>query len=712
MFISDLPITSRKQDKLGRVSFSEQVARAILQYRNKESVVLGLYGAWGSGKTSIINMVVESLEDGNTQERPIICRFNPWNYSDQNQLISQFFKQLSLSLGKKDKSKELKNAAKRLDLYAKLIEPLQYVPLATLPVVLLQKICGWFSSSYRGKGHKTLEELKSELDDVLEKQNQKIVVIIDDIDRLNNTEIRQIFQLIKSLGDFKNTIYLLAFDMDVVCKALSKVQEGNGYDYLAKVVQIPFNVPSASKFEINRLFCESLDEIIKDYPQDKFDQQYWRNIFHGGLKHFFDSIRNVNRFINIFRFKYFILKQEVNIIDLIGISAIEVFLPDLYLKIRDSKNLFVQTQTDYSHRVDQGGTLKKEIDEMIEENAPSYLIDETKSILTELFPKIRSVYGGSLFGDSYNTKWRKEGRICSEDNFDIFFQLCVPSGQISKSEIEGIISESKSYEELYKTFDLLNEQGRISEFLERLLDYSGELPQDKIQNIITVLMDQGDRYPKDEKVMLGFDNISRISRIGYFFTKDLRDKNKCYEILRNAISATENSIHTIIDAIVFLGWEHGKGTKEAPKPEEERRIDEKQLKELEKLACQKIENLAKEGNLKKHRDLIRILHAWEAWAGEQTVKEYIQKLIKTEDGLIDFITKFPSEVRSQSMGDYGYRTENRINIKNVEHFVKLDEIVPKLRSIKQSDKFNDLKDTEQKAIDLFLDTIDGKVKDL
>lgn len=311
-----------------------------------------------------------------------------------------------------------------------------------------------------------------------------------------------------------------------------------------------------------------------------------------------------------------------------------------------------------------------------------------------------------------STKWRKEGRICSEDNFDIFFQLGVPSGQISKSEIEGIISESKNYEELYKTFDLLNEQGRISEFLERLLDYSGELPQDKIQNIITVLMDQGDRYPKDEKVMLGFDNISRISRIGYFFTKDLRDKNKCYEIFRNAISATENSIHTIIDAIVFLGWEHGKGTKETPKPEEERRIDEKQLKELEKLACQKIENLAKEGNLIKHRDLIRILHAWEAWFGEQTVKEYIKKLIKTEDGLIDFITKFPSEVRSQGMGDYGYRTENRINIKNVEHFVKLDEIVPKLRSIKQSDKFNDLKDTEQKAIDLFLDTIDGKVKDL
>jgi len=712
MFISDLPITSKKQDKLGRVSFTEQVARAILQYKNKESVVLGLYGAWGSGKTSIINMIVESLKDSDSQDRQVICRFNPWNYSDQNQLISQFFKQLSLSLGKKDKSEELKNASKRLDLYAKLIEPLQYVPPATLPVVILKKICEWFSALYRERGLKTLGELKSELNNLLEKQNQKIVVIIDDIDRLNNTEIRQIFQLVKSLCDFKNTIYLLAFDMDVVCKALSKVQEGNGYDYLAKVVQIPFNVPSASKFEIHRLLCDSIDEIIKDYPQDQFDQRYWQNIFHSGLKQFFDSIRGVNRFINIFRFKYFLLKEEVNIIDLIGISVIEVFLPDMYLKIRDNKNLFVQTQIEDSHRVDQGETLKKEIDAMIEENAQSHLVGKTKSLLTELFPKLKSVYSGPLFGASYSSQWRKEGRICSEDNFDIFFQLSIPAGRVSKSEIEKIISKSKDYEKVYEAFKLLNEQGRISEALERLLDYSSEFSTDKIQNIITALMDQGDRYPKDAKIMLGFDNISRISRIGYFFTKDLHDKDKCYEIFKNAISATENSIHTIIYAIIFLGWEHGKGTKEGPKPDEERRVSEKQLEELEKLACNKIDKWAKEGRLIKHQDLVKVLYVWENWAGKEIVAGYVKNSIEADEGLIDFITKFPSEVRSRGMDDYGYRTEYRINLKNVEHFVKLDDIVPRVRNVKKSDKFNTLQETEQKAIELFLDTVDGKIKDL
>jgi len=712
MFISDLPITSKKQDKLSRVSFAEKVARAVLQYKDKESVVLGLYGVWGSGKTSIINMVVESLRDSDFQNRPIICRFNPWNYSDQNQLISQFFKQLSLSLCKKDKSEELRDAAKRLDLYAKIVEPLQYVLPATFPAVLLKKICEWCSSFYQKKSQKTLEELKSELNNLLEKQNQKIVVIIDDIDRLNNTEIRQIFQLVKSLGDFKNTVYLLAFDMNVVCKALSKVQEGNGVDYLAKVVQIPFSVPSASIFEIHKLLCASLDEIIKDYPQDRFDQQYWQNIFHGGLKHFFDSIRGINRFINIFRFKYFLLKEEVNIIDLIGISVIEVFLPDLYLKIRDNKNLFVQTQIDYSHRVDQGGTLKKEIDAMVEENTPSYLVDKTKNLLTELFPKLRSVYNKISYGSDYQSIWRKEGRICSEDNFDTFFQLNIPAGRISKSEIERIIGKSNNLESFSKELDRLIKENKITEFLERMEDYTDSVPQDNIQTIISSLMDKGDSFPSGDETFLGFDNNIRIIRINYQLLKRFDNQAERFQILKTAIENTKNSIHTIEHEVAIRGQEHGKRTsKDDAEQEENRLIDKSQLQELENITCDKIRKWAKDGRLLKHKNLFQILYSWEYWGNKKEVENFIKNSTASDEDLVEFVSKMPHQIKSKSNGYYGYRTEYYISLENVEHFVKLDEIVPRLRSIKQSSRFNDLQDTEQKAINLFLDTVDGKIKD-
>lgn len=501
--------------------------------------------------------------------------------------------------------------------------------------------------------------------------------------------------------------------MDVVRKALSKVQEGNGYDYLAKVVQIPFNVPSASIFEIHKLLCINLNEIIKDYPEDQFDQRYWQNIFQSGLKQFFYSIRNVNRFINIFRFKYFLLKQEVNIIDLISISVIEVFMPDMYLKIRDNKNLFVQTQIDYSHRVDQGGTLKKEIDEMIEENAPSYLIDETKSILTELFPKLKSVYDGPLFGESYSTKWRKEGRICSEDNFNTFFQLSIPAGRISKSELERIMGKSNKLDSFNKELDRLIEESKVTEFLERMEDYSDSVPKDNVQTIISSLMDKGDSFREDNETFLGFDNNMRVMRITYQLLKRFDSQNNRFQILKNAIENAENSLHTIEHEVAIQGQEHGKRTsKDETEPEGNRLIERSQLEKLEEIACDKIRKWAKDGRLLKHKNLFAILYSWEFWGGEEEVKKFITDSIANNKGLVEFVAKTPHRIKSQGMGDYGYRTENRINIKNVEHFVKLDEIVPKLRSIKQSDKFNDLKDTEQKAIDIFLDTIDGKVKDL
>ena len=106
MFKSDQPITSHKEDILNRHSFSQSLGKAILSYKDKNSVVIGLFGAWGSGKTSIVNMSLEYVAHASNSlpmgERPIVLRFNPWNFSDQNQLISQFFKQLSSVLKHKD----------------------------------------------------------------------------------------------------------------------------------------------------------------------------------------------------------------------------------------------------------------------------------------------------------------------------------------------------------------------------------------------------------------------------------------------------------------------------------------------------------------------------------------------------------------------------------------------------------------------------------
>lgn len=75
--------------------------------------------------------------------------------------------------------------------------------------------------------------------------------MIDDIDRLNCEQIRQIFQLVSSVAKFPNTAYLLVFYKDIVTKALRKVQEGNGEEYLHKVIQMPIQIPDVKEIRTN-----------------------------------------------------------------------------------------------------------------------------------------------------------------------------------------------------------------------------------------------------------------------------------------------------------------------------------------------------------------------------------------------------------------------------------------------------------------------------
>jgi len=99
LFLPDQPIKSDSQDALGRKRFAHSLSDTILAHKDPNSLVIGLYGDWGSGKTSLLNLILENIERPEASDKPVIVKFNPWNFSDQNQLISQFFHQLNSTLG-------------------------------------------------------------------------------------------------------------------------------------------------------------------------------------------------------------------------------------------------------------------------------------------------------------------------------------------------------------------------------------------------------------------------------------------------------------------------------------------------------------------------------------------------------------------------------------------------------------------------------------
>src|SRR3990167_203743 len=248
MFDADRPIITSSQDRLNRTTFAKYLARSILDHQNPESFVIGLYGGWGVGKTSVINMMIEELKFAGSNmlddEKPIILNFSPWSYSGQNQLIYSFFRRLSSTLRQVPELKNGKRIIHLLELYVSFFTH-QAVPKS------LRTHSSWFSrlifrrnnEVYGWESGRDLTLVKAELNELLRQQKHKIVIVIDNVSRLYPVEIKQIFQIVKSMGDYTNTTYLLSFDKTQIIQALNLVEPGSGHEFIEKIIQLPFEVP-------------------------------------------------------------------------------------------------------------------------------------------------------------------------------------------------------------------------------------------------------------------------------------------------------------------------------------------------------------------------------------------------------------------------------------------------------------------------------------
>lgn len=120
MFIFDKPIMNSEEDLLGRTSFSKKLGESIQSWTEKESLVIALYGKWGSGKSSVINLAKEHIKKSSRGNKPTIIDFNPWLFSESNNITQHFFEEVAKELEIKFESKKDKKIADKLRLYANL----------------------------------------------------------------------------------------------------------------------------------------------------------------------------------------------------------------------------------------------------------------------------------------------------------------------------------------------------------------------------------------------------------------------------------------------------------------------------------------------------------------------------------------------------------------------------------------------------------------
>lgn len=108
-FHADVPISADAEDVLGTGAFADRLVRPLLDAPGGPSLVVGLYGAWGQGKSSVLNLLAARLRAtaaeqtlpgaGGATTQGIVVRFNPWLYGDVAALLYAFFETLAAEIG-------------------------------------------------------------------------------------------------------------------------------------------------------------------------------------------------------------------------------------------------------------------------------------------------------------------------------------------------------------------------------------------------------------------------------------------------------------------------------------------------------------------------------------------------------------------------------------------------------------------------------------
>lgn len=472
MLSPDLPIAKLEEDGLNRGSFAESLAKTLVQYSFPSSLTIGLYGEWGSGKTSLLNMVFENVE--RIDDGVVVLRFNPWLCSDPKQLVTQFFKQMATAI--KLKKRAADKAWELIDQYADILGATSVIPVAGEIVAAFTKVLTKKAEEETKERTNDLQESKNQIIKKLKDEKIKIIVSIDDIDRLSEEEIVAVFQLVKSLADFPNTIYVLAFDYDVVVRALGKVQHGDGKEYLEKIVQVPFEIPAPNIDDIHEALFSKLNRILGDIPEEDWDKETWVELFQQGIKNYIRSIRDVIRYTNVFSLKYELLKNETSVVDLLGLTCLQVFEPTVYSKLPSYKDILCGERRSFSHERQKETEEKVEraINRIAPDDGSVTDLEATKNILGTLFPGIKTNMGW-LYGVERGYSHRDSiirNSIAAPECFDRYFALTLENGAIPTATVRRMVFESSESELAEETMQVYRE-GKIVRLLEAIEAYAG-----------------------------------------------------------------------------------------------------------------------------------------------------------------------------------------------------------------------------------------------
>jgi len=384
--ITDKPITTLNQDLLKVEKYSLALSNFII--RSDTPITIGLQGEWGTGKTSLMSLLLEDFNDKN-----IACSWvNTWEYSlfrNANETtpgvlrgMLEKLKESCKSRGiwtlKDDTEEKFKSAARFLGGLANQI-------VAKQTGINVKGAADGIGSNQNSSAE--VAEIKALITDLIsdlinDPKNpiEKVVFFVDDLDRIPPGDAVEVLEALKNIFDIPNCVFILAIDYDIVVKGLESKfgpktdeNEREFRSFFDKIIQVPFSMPIGT-YDIENFLVEKLKDLGTGILEEE------KELYVKAVKYSIGyNPRSLKRYLNAFSLINHL--KEIELDDeqpkgddfmLFAVLGIQISYPKIFRLLSQKPN-FPEWNKGFGNKF---GVEWDEVQEKIKKFGESDLIDE------------------------------------------------------------------------------------------------------------------------------------------------------------------------------------------------------------------------------------------------------------------------------------------------------------------------------------------------
>ena len=627
----DKPITLPEEDMLGFNPLAEAIADSISKMEEPEGTVIAVNGPWGSGKSSVVNLVRHHLRTTKNASLKTVD-FKCWWFRGEEALTVAFFHEL-YSAFSPSFNRRAKKALSKLGKFLSIAG-------ATLSAV------GVFNALLAGVGkaasaigkpfvrqEETVEMLHKEIFHALRKGSSRYLIIIDDIDRLSPYEAILIFRLVKSVGGLPNVMYLLAYDRQLAEKIVADRYPSEGPHYLEKIVQASFDLPESSQASLNKEFSRRLNKVVE--VEGFEDQVYFQNLYNDLIAPEIKTPRDIVRILNPLKVTWAAVREEVHPADFLCLETLRIQRPELYRTLRVNKNRVTGIEGSWAEE-----SSSERYDVIFLKHEPESEHERLRKGLMRLFPALKRAWGRVDYETGLRAIWDRDRRACSREHFDTYFRFSLSENAVSMQEIENLMASTGDSERIRRLFleaakvRMANGGTKAQDFLHELIIRGDDVPEAHIGNLLKSIYSVADNLVLEESkeglgLMIYGETLHQLFKLTRQLTVERLTLEKRSLVLREACN---DATLTCMVAIAGLAYrECFPEENKVPKAPEECLTTQSQAETLKNSSIQRIRNAADDGSLIDCPLLKMMLLWWQHAEGDDAVRSWVYTVIHKDE---------------------------------------------------------------------------------